>query len=181
VTPAPTPKAPKAPSKKEGFSFFASTTKKPIPKKQPIPQSKAKSAPEPAKKGFSFFGSASKKDVPAPKPIIQSKSKAVPEPAKTGFSFFGGGPKKEIPSRVRVGGTTPIKPSVGFFGGGGQKKDNIPIMKKWKQNPDGSITGNVSNSKNFRDGARITTSPVRKGAKAGSVVKTESGSEYRLT
>ena len=59
-------------------------------------------------------------------------------------------------------------------------KDSIPVLSKWVQNSDGSLTGLVSNSDNFRSGTKITTSPVRKGAKAGSVVKTGSGSQYRL-
>jgi hypothetical protein len=59
-------------------------------------------------------------------------------------------------------------------------KDDIPVLSRWTQNADGSITGFVSNSSNFRSGTKITTSPVRKGAKGESVVKTGSGSQYRL-
>jgi hypothetical protein len=43
----------------------------------------------------------------------------------------------------------------------------------------GSITGVISNSKDFRTGTKITTSPV-KDAKAGKIVTTESGSQYKL-
>jgi len=59
-------------------------------------------------------------------------------------------------------------------------KDNIPVLKNWTQNSDRSISGAVSNAKNFRNNERITTSPIRGAAKKGSVVSTASGSKYRL-
>jgi hypothetical protein len=58
--------------------------------------------------------------------------------------------------------------------------DNIPVLSRFKQNKDGSLTGIVSNASGFRTGTKITTSPVRMGAKAGQIVTTESGSKYRL-
>ena len=85
------------------------------------------------------------------------------------------------------GGTRAAGGFGGFSFGGGStpaKKasvnDNIPVLARFKQNADGSITGTVSNSNNFRSGTVITTSPVPKGAKAGTVVKTSSGSQYKL-
>merc|ERR1711862_370368 len=67
----------------------------------------------------------------------------------------------------------------------GQKKKaapapDIPSISRFVQNADGSITGRVTNSKTFRNGTEITTSPVKKGAKAGMVVTTLSGSKYLL-
>jgi len=61
-----------------------------------------------------------------------------------------------------------------------KKVSGVPELSKWKQNKDGSITGLISNSPSFTTGTRITTSPVPKGAKAGSIVKTGSGSRYQL-
>jgi len=79
---------------------------------------------------------------------------------------------------------TQPKPAANKFGGAAKKaaakKDNIPVLSNWKQEADGSITGKVSNTKVFRVGQTITTSPVRRGAKAGTVVTTSSGSKYRL-
>ena len=34
------------------------------------------------------------------------------------------------------------------------KNDGIPVLTKWRQNPDGSITGLVSNSKVFKKGQK---------------------------
>jgi hypothetical protein len=56
----------------------------------------------------------------------------------------------------------------------------IPEVSRWKQNRDGSITGFIYNSKSFKDGTRVTTSPVPASAKAGTTVTTGSGSQYSL-
>jgi hypothetical protein len=88
-------------------------------------------------------------------------------------SFFGGGTQDTE--------KTSIAP---FFTGAATKKADAkvgaPSLSMWTQNLDGSITGFISNSKDFRTGTKITTSPVKKGAKAGAVVTTGSGSQYRL-
>lgn len=196
--PAPAPKldqavVPKvAPVKNTPFSFFGSST----PASASI--SKA-SAPKPAPVGKkieprSFFGSP--KPIPAPKvapaPVI------TPTPPKPLFSF-GSAPKaappappqKKVMQPMPMGrGTIAIKKaeepkqkSRGFFGGSkndAAPQDDIPVLSRFVQNDDGSITGVISNSKSYRTGTRITTSPVKRGVMAGTVVKTSSGSQYRL-
>jgi hypothetical protein len=88
--------------------------------------------------------------------------------------------------QYRLGLMQPSKQNTmaGLFAGSSgsaDSKDDIPALTDWKQNPDdGCITGNVKNNKKFKDGTLITTSPVLKGAKAGSVVRTGAGSQYRL-
>jgi len=73
------------------------------------------------------------------------------------------------------------KKTSGLFSlGGGSKAENIPTISKFRQNRDGSITGIVKNAKGFKDGTSITTSPVKRGAKAGQVVITTSGSKYKI-
>ena len=57
----------------------------------------------------------------------------------------------------------------------------VPEVRRWKQNTDGSVTGFIYNSKNFKDGTRVTTSPVPKNPAKGSVVKTKGGSKYLLS
>lgn len=56
----------------------------------------------------------------------------------------------------------------------------IPEVRGWKQNRDGSITGFIYNSKSFKDGTRVTTSPVPGSVKPGTTVRTGSGSQYSL-
>jgi len=56
----------------------------------------------------------------------------------------------------------------------------VPVVSNWKQNPDGSISGKISNSPNFSDGDSVTTSPVPQRATSNSVVKSSSGSRYFL-
>ena len=164
----PTPATPKkvetpADTKKSTtFSFF-SKPKKPAtpatPKKVETPADTGVKEKSPA---FSFFSK------PKPKPATPATPKKVKTPAETGvkektraFSFF---------SKPKPKDSTPPSKSA---------KD-IPILKNAVQNSDGSVTGNVFNRKGFRNGTEITTSPVRKGAKPGMIVKTGSGSEYQL-
>lgn len=54
----------------------------------------------------------------------------------------------------------------------------VPILSDWVQNPNGSITGIIKGSKNFRNGAKISTSPIMEEALGGMTVTTQSGSRY---
>merc|ERR1711957_396403 len=139
------------------LSLFGSKPAKEESKPEPV-----KSKPKAARPSLSLFGGS--------KPKVEPKTVSPPEPKKPAFSLFGGGKSKSKPAPKKA--APPAKKA--------QVQDAIPQLSKWAQNSDGSITGLVSNSDNFRSGTKITTSPVRKGAKPGSVVKTGSGSQYRL-
>ncbi len=52
----------------------------------------------------------------------------------------------------------------------------VPVIYNWIQNDDGSISGNIRGSPNFRDGAKISTSSVLEQARGGTIVATVSGS-----
>jgi hypothetical protein len=158
------------------------------PKKTPPPApAQPKKNPPRGSGTFSIFGgsSAPSKPVTTPEPV-------KPKGGSGTFSIFGGpsAPSKPAATPEPVKPKAAAKSAGGFslFGGAGSTKkaepkvvvDNIPVVGKFKQNPDGSITGIVRNSKNFRNGTEITTSPVKRGAKAGDVVTTSSGSKYRL-
>ena len=97
-------------------------------------------------------GIAPKKRAPAPK-------KKAPAPKKK--ALF---PKKKAPApRAKVA------------------PRGVPTMKRWKMNRDGSITGAISGSPNFREGERVTTSMIVNGRiESGEVVTTGSGSRYFL-
>ena len=57
----------------------------------------------------------------------------------------------------------------------------VPTILGWKLNRDGSITGRISGSPNFKQGELITTSQIVRGRiERGSVVQTGSGSSYFL-
>lgn len=190
-----TAKAPVTSSQKEvvvkkPFSFFQTAAPKAAPQTvlKPSPVSARKSptlslfnnaaveSEQNARRSptFSLFGGTKA----AQAPVIIEQKKAVP---KTGsFSLFGatkplGGTisiqKKAVPAAKQ----TIVVPKKSA-----PVADNIPIIGKFKQNADGSITGLVRNSKTFRTGTEITSSPVPRGAKAGSIVTTSSGSKYRL-
>ena len=88
------------------------------------------------------------------------------------------------------------KPSVtiSLFGFGGQQDTKeepvkkttakpaprgVPILSRWRQNRDGSISGFISGSSAFDDGDAITTSAIAKGeVVGGNIVETGSGSRY---
>ena len=56
----------------------------------------------------------------------------------------------------------------------------VPVISKWKQARDGSITGVITGSAAFSDGDPVTTSPIKGTAVGGTVVTTTSGSRYYL-
>ena len=57
----------------------------------------------------------------------------------------------------------------------------VPTISGWRLTGDGSISGRISGSPNFRDGEQVTTSQIVQGRiESGSVVKTGSGSRYFL-
>jgi len=190
------------------FSFFKLTSSPepapivpkpaPVPVRKPSPTRSLFKAREPATsppespvvetkksvKGsgtFSLFGGGPKAVAPAPQaPVVVEKKKVVQRSGT--FSLFSS-PGTQTIAKAPVAEKKAVQKQTIAIAA--PKKvatvaDNIPVISKFKQNADGSITGIVSNSKNFRTGTEITTSPVPRGAKAGSVVTTSSGSKYRL-
>jgi hypothetical protein len=60
------------------------------------------------------------------------------------------------------------------------KAGKPPTVSVWYQNRDGSITGVISNSKEYEAGTKITTSPIPGKARDECIVTTVSGSQYYL-
>jgi len=172
---SPPPK--KAAQKSPTFSLFGS---QPPKKEEPA----APASPTAVKKsgGLSFGGAPNKVT-----PKSETSSPAKPAQKSPTFSLFGSSPKTAAPAAAATQAVVKPEPaakSPSFsFGGATQKPaatSDVPVVSNFTQNADGSITGIVSNSKNFRTGTKITTSPVKNGAKAGDIVTTSSGSKYRL-
>ena len=100
---------------------------------------------------------------------IFQEAKAVVSKAKRGstISLFNfGGDKSDAPPV-----STPVSTSA---------PRGVPVISRWKQTRDGSITGVISGSSSFRDGDPVTTSPITGKAVGGAVVTTKSGSKYFL-
>ena len=57
---------------------------------------------------------------------------------------------------------------------------DFPVVRNWTQHADGSITGLIYQSADYKDGTQITTSPVPEGARVGYLVKTKAGTKYLL-
>jgi len=116
---------------------------------------------------FSFFGNMSSKHTTVtPRLPIKSVPTPKKKPVSKNTTSFG-------LSKTKFGVQANALP----------RQDNaIPTIKNWEQEADGSITGYITNSPNFREGQTITTSPIKGSgiARAGSIATTISGSKYRL-
>ena len=205
AVPAPAP-AP-APPKSQPFSFFGSSPSAPITKPKVAAKASSSSgsiglfAPKPAQKKdvkvptragtISINGATKESTKPAQKtftifntPKVETVPVKKAEPAQKApaFSFFGSSPvTKSAPAAKKPDVVVPNRAgTLSIFGTKAPPPKNVPILSQWRQNADGSIVGKVSNSQGFRAGTEITTSPVKKGAKAGTVVTTGSGSKYYL-
>ena len=104
-------------------------------------------------------------------PPKQEETKAPPPkaaPPSPTFQLFP--PKSERAS-------TPTPKAKAKFTKGGP-----PTINNWKVAGDGGIAGRITGSDAFRDGEKVSTSPIAtKGAfKEGMTVTTTSGSKYRL-
>jgi hypothetical protein len=104
----------------------------------------------------------------------ESLAKAKP---RTTFSLFGLGLGENDESPAPTPKAAPKKsvptPKAAPRG--------VPTVSRWKKNSDGSVTGFISGSNAFRDGERVTTSPIKRGKISnGEVVITGSGSKYFL-
>jgi hypothetical protein len=108
----------------------------------------------------------------APKEEVQSAPiLSVPRPT---FSLFGLGEQKEDTNAPKpVVSVTPVKKSVPAPRG-------VPKINEWTLNSDNTISGFISGSSSFDDGAPVTTSSIVGTAASGSVVQTKSGSKYFL-
>ena len=107
---------------------------------------------------------------------VQTVNKAKKSSTISLFNFGGGSEESATPAPAPA-----PKPQ--------QKKQakkappkGVPSLSVWKINGDGSISGRISGSPNFREGQIVTTSPIAQGrVESGSVVKTGSGSQYYLS
>lgn len=110
------------------------------------------------------------------KAALEAIEKAAP---RATFSLFGllgqdddtpPAPAKKAATAKKVAPAPPAAPPAG-----------VPKIVNWKKGFDGSITGFISGSPKFKEGEKVTTSPITKGTIAsGQVVTTGSGSRYFL-
>lgn len=175
-TPAPAPKKPVAKSRSGTFSLFGAPKK--VEKKEPP---KVVDVEPKRSATFSLFGGT--------KPVVEKPAEEVVEvPKKSGtFSLFGGAPKKAAPVKKvapavkktvakKVVAKKAVKKAAKISAPAG-----VPTLARWTQNADGSVTGFISGSPNFRKNTKITTSPIKGKASVGAVVQTGSGSKYFLS
>jgi hypothetical protein len=159
---------------------------------------------------FSLFGGPKMAEEPSPSVqgtvIVEGREKAEPTPTDgrpetvlveksdlqqiipSIFSFFGLTKKAGEEADLETEAPKPVtakpnarpslvidKNAVDF-----PSTANLPEVRRWWQNSDGSMTGYIYNSKNFNDGTKLTTSPLQRAAcKPGNVVRS-GGQEYLL-
>jgi hypothetical protein len=103
-----------------------------------------------------------------------SVEKAKPRATFSLASLFGGG-SGEIDDTSATSEDAPARPTV-------QPKKmrspprGTPVISEWSQNRDGSITGLISGGA-FKEGEKISTSPIGGKAVGGALVETSSGSK----
>merc|ERR1712176_318502 len=118
-------------------------------------------------------GGGSAKTSPAPPAKQQKQAKKPAAPTISLFGLGGGDSAKTSPAPPAKQQKQAKKPAA---------PRGVPAIVKWRLNSDGSISGRISGSRNFRDGEQITTSPIVQGrVERGSTVKTGSGSQYFLS
>ena len=99
---------------------------------------------------------------------LEGKGTPLDEPFKEIFSIRNRfAPKENV--------VTPKKGSM-FFA----SPKNVPIMRKWKQNANGSISGIISGSDEYKEDEFVTTSPMKGTPTANKVATTKNGSKYFL-
>ena len=154
------------------FSLFGGGTQRVSPQKSTTPP-KVDTRPT-----LSLFSGTQQvaKAAPATKPAT-----AAPKPRAT-FSLFGGGGGDNAAAEAT---TTKAPPAAARAPAPKQPARTaprgVPTISGWRKNGDGTITGNIRGSPNFKDGQKVTTSPITQGTvNSGEVVKTGSGSRYFL-
>ena len=102
------------------------------------------------------------------------------------FSLFGFGGGGESAPAAKAAPTTKGIPTKSVAKKAPAPKtkmapNGVPTMNRWKINSDGSISGIITGSINFKEGELVTTSMITKGRiDQGEVVTTGSGSRYFL-
>ena len=115
----------------------------------------------------------SKSQAPAAAPVTKVFIKASPPESKGGGGGLFGGFEQKSPTARPV-----AKEKVKAAPKG------VPTLSRWTCTDDLTVSGFVSNSPNFTDGERITTSALstkENQIKEGAVVVTGSGSKYYLS
>ena len=98
------------------------------------------------------------------------------------FGFGGGGDAKQAPAPAQKAPTKTVAKAQPKQQSKPSAPQGVPTLSGWKLNGDGSVSGRISGSPNFRNGEQISTSPIANGRIAsGEVVKTGSGSRYFLS
>jgi len=117
------------------------------------------------------------------KAVVKPIEKTKPRATFSLFGFGGGGDSAPAAKAAPKTKGIPTK-SVAKKAPAPKTKtapNGVPTMNRWKMNSDGSVSGIITGSINFKEGELVTTSMITKGRiDQGEVVTTGSGSRYFL-
>lgn len=107
------------------------------------------------------------------KAALEAVSQAKPGRTISLSAIFGFGRDAETStSSGTSGNSAPVKKEA---------PKGVPTIERWKAGGDKAITGFIRGASQFRDGEKITTSPIAKGKiSSGELVVTSSGTKYFL-
>ena len=115
----------------------------------------------------------------------REEQKEEEEEEEADFDFYHDDDEPNIPQQQQNLPRTQKRPTMelaSLFGtppptlSSSSSPNSVPVIYNWIQNQDGTISGNIRGSPNFRDGAKISTSSVLEQAQGGTTVSTASGS-----
>lgn len=116
----------------------------------------------------------------AKKQAAQDSVKKAPKASTISLFGLGGGQSNDSPSESTPQ-KSPLKKQQPKQNKAPSAPRGVPTLSNWKLKGDGSITGRISGSPNFKNGELVTTSEIVSGRiDSGSVVQTGSGSKYFL-
>jgi hypothetical protein len=129
----------------------------------------------------SIFGFGDESDKKTPQPKMSSPKPLASRAAKTTTSDTSA--TMSLGSIFNAGTSVPTT-KMPTSAASAKKKEaprGIPTIERWKVEQDKAVTGFIRGSSQFRDGEKVTTSPISKGRLAkGEVVVTSSGTRYFL-
>lgn len=111
------------------------------------------------------------------KAALESVSQAKPGITISLSSIFGLGQDDDEPTIKAEGPSPRAIPQKPLR----EAPKGVPTIERWKAGKDKTITGFIRGSSKFREGEKVTTSPISKGTISnGELVVTSSGTKYFL-
>eukprot|EP00986_Skeletonema_menzelii_P020667 scaffold31966_cov126-Skeletonema_menzelii.AAC.1 len=111
----------------------------------------------------------------------QTEEAPAPSQPRPTFSLFGiGGSSSDTEEKAVESTPAPAKPTPAVKAKVSVAPRGVATIEKWALNSDNTISGFISGSADFKDGAPVTTSPLTGKPSSNTLVQTKSRSRYFL-